>query len=334
VEIRRLVESDAATLVACVRRCYGETYGEPGFYDEDWLVTEMRSGRFLSIGACAGERLIGHLGATVRTPGDAVGDTVAGMIEPAYRGRGLVQQMGRLLFAGFREWGIVATRHLATGTHLRTQRPLAESGAVPTGVLLGHVRARTQFRGVEHRFGDHRIGVVVYFQRYGALSDLEVYLPARYAPVLAVLYRRAGLGRRDRLGSAPARRTHDRATADITVRHNWAAELSTVHIAAAPDARIPADELASVLTHRADVTYVDVPLAHPGCPAIVDWLHGRGFVFGALLPGTIDSEHIRMQDILASQVDPAAIECANADVTRLRDWIASELAPTSDRPSQ
>jgi len=77
-----------------------------------------------------------------------------------------------------------------------------------------------------------------------------------------------------------------------------------------------------------------VPLAHPDCPAAVEWLRGRGFIFGALLPGTVDSECVRMQHVLATHVDPVAIECATAEGTRLRDWIASELALASERPAR
>ena len=36
-----------------------------------------------------------------------------------------------------------------------------------------------------------------------------------------------------------------------------------------------------------------------------------------------------MQHVIANGVDPAAIECATDEGTRLRDWIASELALTS-----
>ena len=334
-EVRPLGEADAAALIACVRRCYGETYGEQGFYDEDWLVAQMRSLRLLSVGACDGRRVVGHIGTTVTSPGDAVGDTVAAIVDPTYRGLGLVHQMGRLLFARFHQRGIVATRHLATGTHLRTQRPLAESGAIPTGVLLGHVPAETQFRGVEHRFGHHRIGVVVYFQCYGDLEDFDVHLPVRYESVLADLYGRAGLDRHERPPNAAAiALRRDEPTADITVRHNRRADVSAVRISPAPDTRISAAELAGALEHQAEVTYVDVPLAHPDCPAAVEWLRVRGFIFGALLPGTADSECVRMQHVLASRVDPLAIECATAEGAGLRDWIAGELALTSARLSR
>jgi hypothetical protein len=327
VEVRPLGEADVAELIACVRRCYGETYGESGFYDEDWLIAQMRSRRLLSVGACDEERVVGHIGTTVTRPDDAVGDTVAAMVEPGYRGRGLVHEMGRLLFAMFQERGIVATRHLATGTHLRTQRPLAESSAVPTGVLLGHVRAGTAFRGIEHRFDHHRIGVVAYFQRYGDLEDFDIHLPVHYASVLTKLYERAGLRRHERPPiTVTTTSRHDEPTTDITVQDNHLANVSTVHITATLDARISTAELADALEHREEVTYVDVPLAHPDCPAAVEWLRGRGFIFGALLPGTVDSERVRMQHVLADQVKPDAIECATAEGTTLRDSIASELA--------
>lgn len=333
VEVRPLGEADMAQLIACVRRCYGDTYGEPGFYDTDWLIAQMRSERLVSVGACDEGRVVGHVGATVTRPGDAVGDTVAAMVEPAYRGRGLVHQMGRLLFAAFQQRGIVATRHLATGTHLRTQGPLADSGAVPTGILLGHVQAGTQFRGVEHRFSSHRIGVVVYFQRYSALEDLDIHLPERDAPILTELYQRAGLTRHPKPPTDAGNSSLDgKPTTGITVRYNHRASIVAVHIAGAPGARISTDQLANALDgHRAEVAYVDVPLTHPDCPAAVEWLRDRGFIYGALLPGTADSEHIRMQHVPADRVAPDAIECATAGGTQLRDWIANELTETLTR---
>jgi hypothetical protein len=319
-------------LVECVRRCYGDTYGEPGFYDAAWLVRQQRSGRLLSIGACAEGRVVGHLGMTVASRGDVVGDTVAAMVEPDYRGQGLVHRMGRVLYAAFQANGVVATRHLATGTHLRTQRPLVDSGAIPTGVLLAHVQAGTQFRGVGHRFGDRRIGVVAYFQRYGDLGGLDVYLPVRYATMLTELYERAGLVRHSdsRTGATTTAR-RGAPTAAVTTQRNARASVVVVRIAATLDARISTDELAYELESRPEVSYVDVPLPHPDCPATVEWLRREGFAFGALLPGTIDSEFLRMQNLPADRAKPDAIECATAEGARLRDWIAAELAGSPAR---
>jgi len=317
-------------LVACIRRCYGETYAEPGFYDVDWLIAELRSQRLISIGACDQGSVVGHVGAIVRTAGDAVGDTVAGMVQPDYRGRGLVHQMGRPLFAAFQQRGILATRHFATGAHLRTQHPLADSGAIPTGVLLGHIPAGTRSRGLPRRVDDRRGGVVVYFQRYGVLEDLDVHLPAQYAPILTDLYERAGLTRHVALPrDARIATRRDEPTAEFAVRYDARSGIVVVRITGSSGTRIAIDELADVADgHRAEVVYIDVPLTHPGCPAAVDRLRDRGFVFGALLPGSADAEYLRMQRVPTDRVTPGAIECATDEGAQLRAWITNELEAT------
>ena len=101
IDIRDLGEDDVSSLIACIRRCYGESYTEPGLYDPDHVRRELRAGRLLSVGALAGSRVVGHIGTLIRKPGDTVGDTIGGIVDPDYRGQGLLLQMGRQLFAGY-----------------------------------------------------------------------------------------------------------------------------------------------------------------------------------------------------------------------------------------
>jgi hypothetical protein len=113
----------------------------------------MRVRRLLSVGALVGGRVVGHLGTRVPISGDSVADTIAGMVDPDYRGLGLMSAMGGRMGADYDRLGIVALRHIATGAHDRTQRSIAASGGVATGVLLGHIPAGTDYRGIEHGFG-------------------------------------------------------------------------------------------------------------------------------------------------------------------------------------
>jgi hypothetical protein len=323
VSVRSLEAADMAALPRLVRRCYGETYAETGFYDAGWLEARLHTGQLISIGAFVDRRLIAHMGATVDRPGDVVADTIAAMVAPGHRGHGLVQQMGRCLFRSFQRNGILATRHLATGTHLRTQQPLAASGAVPTGVLLGHVPARTDIRDVIHGFGDRRIGVVAYFQRYGILEDFDVYFPTRYASVLTRIYDHAGLTRFEAVAYGPP--IDELTVAQIDVHHNARADVTTISIASTATERLLSLKLAAELDAcRAEVVYVDVPLARPNCTRTVEWLCQQGFVFGALLPGTADSERLRMQRVPAHRVAPDLIECATSEGQELRNLIAAE----------
>src|SRR5262245_45838601 len=92
VELRRLASDDVPALIACVRRCYGESYPEPDFYEADVLRGELDAGRLLGAVGLVGSRVVGHLGTRIPLPGDAVGETVAGIVDPDYRGLGLMSR--------------------------------------------------------------------------------------------------------------------------------------------------------------------------------------------------------------------------------------------------
>jgi hypothetical protein len=318
VEIRGLNEDDVPALIACVRRCYGESYTEPEFYDADHLRRELRAGRLLCVAAFVGERVVGHIGTRVPVAGDAIADTIAGIVDPDYRGMGLTVRIGAHMVAGYAELGIVGTRHLATGAHIRTQRPIVSSGGVATGVLLGHVPVGTDYRGIEHRFAVARIGVVVYFQSYhhGRLGALDVFLPDRYADRVTDLYERLAIERRH-LPTGPSRPWVGSA------HHDALRGISSLRfgVLAGADAPAAIDLIDKELPRCQPVAYADVPIADPRAPELIDLLHARGFFFGALLPGTAVSEAIRLQRLTNAPIAPDAIATASPEGRTLLEWI-------------
>jgi hypothetical protein len=332
VEIRRLGEDDVAALIACIRLCYGESYPESDFYEPSYVRSELRARRLLSVGALIGSRVVGHIGTRIPIPGDAVAETIAGIIDPDYRGMGLMSRMGGQMVADHRDLGIVATRHIATGAHDRTQRNIASSGGVATGALLGHIPAGTDYRGIEHGFGDARIAAVVYFQAFGPLGPLEVHLPRHYVGLVGDLYKQLELERR----LVP--RTHS-SSGDGSTRA-WAGSVhhdtrrgtsSLLFGSPRGDATRPAigfvDE---VLPQCQAVAYADVPIADRRAPKLLDLLHGRGFCFGALLPGTAASEAIRMQRLSGVSIAPWATVTASSGGRALLEWISREYERTAD----
>ena len=297
VEIRELGLEDVDSLIDCIRRCYGESYTEPDFYNPSYLRAELQAHRLLSIGAVVDGRVVGHIGTRLPVAGEPVADTIVGIVDPDHRGLGLTTRMGSRMVDSYPEWGIVATRHLATGAHDRTQRLIVASGGVATGVLLGHVPAGTDYRGIDHGFGEARIGVVVYFQAYGRLGFgrlglLDVYLPERYVERVVGLYREVDLERR--VTSSPYGES------------------------------LALDATETAFPQHQAVTYADVPIADPRSPALIDGLERNGFCFGALLPGTAASEVIRMQRVRGVSIAPDAIVTASPGGRALLDWIVQE----------
>jgi len=334
IEIFKLGDDDVRSLIACIRRCYGESYSEPEFYEPNFIRDELRANRLLCIGARAGSRLVGHVGTRIPSPGDGVADTIAGIVDPEYRGMGLTARMGSRMVASYRELGILAARHIATGVHDRTQRLIVASGGVATGVLLGHISADTNYRGIEHAFGPARIGAVVYFQAYDRLGALDAHLPERYVEPLVDLYEQLQLERR----VIPTSRSSSATRADRStlmwpgsVAHDPRRGISSFRFGSlAGDARRPARELVEGELERCQaVAYADVPIADPRSPRLLDLLHTNGFCFGALLPGTATSEAIRMQRLSTTSIAPEAIVTASPQGSAMLQWVLREYDRTT-----
>jgi hypothetical protein len=321
VSVRRLEESDIDSLIDCVRRCYGESYPEADFYDPESVRRQLLNGRLISsVAVTSSGRVVGHIGTRIPIPSDVVGETMGGFVDPDHRGQGLLRRIGGVMAGGFRERGLVGARHIATGTHDRTQRPIVASGGIATGVLLGHVPAGTDYRGIEHDFGSARIGTVVYYQAFGELPPLVVHPSPGYAPRLASLREAVGLER----SIEPAAPSGGEPFA-ATVRHDRGCGVSTFRFGSiAWEGGEEADVLlAAELRHCGPVTYADVPLSDPRAAPLIEWLRRHGFFFGAWLPGSAASEALRLQRIEGAPVAPEKIVVASAGGAELRDWIAN-----------
>jgi GNAT superfamily N-acetyltransferase len=331
IEVRSLGEEDVPALIACIRRCYGESYPESDFYEPSFIRSELHAERLLCVGALVGARVVGHLGMRISIPGDPVAETIAGVIDPDYRGTGLMSRMGSQMGASYRDLGIVALRHIATGAHDRTQRNITASGGVATGVLLGHIPAGTDYRGIEHGFGDARIAAVVYFQAFGRLDALDVHLPRYCAAMVADLYKQLGLERRLMPTTHPSSEgidSYTRAWAG-SARHDSRRGISLLRFGSpAPAIRQAIEFVDETLPKCQAIAYADVPIADRRAPQLLDLLHDRGFCFGALLPGTAASEAVRMQRLSTASIAPWATVTASPEGRALLEWISRDCERT------
>ena len=120
--------SRRARAIVRIRRCYGNTYGDSGFYDEDWLSF-----------SCGLDDCSASDPATLDGSSDTSAPRSPTRAMPSVTPSRRWSTPHTEVEGSWTRWvgssspcsksGIVATRHLATGTHLRTQRPLAASGA-------------------------------------------------------------------------------------------------------------------------------------------------------------------------------------------------------------
>ena len=93
IEIRLVRPDEGRLLIELIRRCYGETYIDPSFYDEGHVSALLDDGTLSSIGAFAGDSLVGHMGITLRTHGGNTADAGMTLVDPSFRGRGIAKRV-------------------------------------------------------------------------------------------------------------------------------------------------------------------------------------------------------------------------------------------------
>lgn len=292
--IVRLAAADAAAIVDCFRRVYGDSYANELFYDAAALARALAAGRVGSVGARSADGVIlGHMAMTVHPDASVVelGNTV---VDPAARGQGLAWKVGAELSAWCRDLGYQGFLHYPTTDHHIMQRQSVKAG-FEIGLMLGYIPAETHGRvGAADRSG--RQAATIVYEPYGPGETFEGFVPVEYMDLLTKLTQRTGLprtwrsseevpalaGKSDRL--IQAKRGLDRCSfirvgADIE------------HVLAAFS-----DSLAPCL--QIDLPMTDAAIGHG-----VRFAKDLGFGFCGWLPGYRAGDVLRLQRVAPNVTD-------------------------------
>lgn len=317
--VRELEPADAAGLSRCIERCYGETYFAAEFYDPERLAELLDSGRLRSVGGVteAGE-VAGHTGLTVRHPSASVIEAGFTIVDPDYRGSGLLRGLGIALVELCRKHGFAGFMHFPTTAHEVMQKTAVRFGGVETGVMLSYAPADLDFVGVDRPSG--RLAATAVYQPIGTLPPREVMLPERHAQLLEQLYAKLEAPRKLRHADPE----HGDAPADSRARTVVNERQGLVHIAfellgGEPGARAEA----AIAQHpSASVIQVDLPLGDPAVGVAVEQLAALGFRYCCLLPDFADGDVLRLQRLPAGDHSALHPALANDGAKLLLAYIA------------
>lgn len=314
VEICLLAPADAEKLRDCFRRCYGDSYVPAFFYDPEEIRSRLADHRLESLVAMTQDgEIVGHMGLMRPHPQALTVELGSAIVDPRYRGHGLLARLGSALVEVTRSRGAVGYQHYQTTAHAIIQRAAGETGAVETGVMLAYIPAGTEYRDLLAAAPQGRLAAVSVYQALGPAPAREVALPRRYRAMLREIYARAGLPRREIDPCSEEMPRHakvetdfdpERALLRIDVEHAGADLLALV------------GELERA--YPSDVTHVDLSLADPAAERAVDDLRGAGFFFCSLLPEYAASDVLRLQRLATASwlrpdlVNPHAREILSA----------------------
>jgi hypothetical protein len=315
-EIRRLRTTDAAALVACFRRCYGETYASDDFYDAGKLARRIEAGSLRSVVAIADDgTLVGHTGLTVRDAKARANEAGNTVVDPRHRGEGWLGRLAAALTDLCVADGFVGYVHFPTTAHAIMQKASVRGGGVETGVMLDYIPDDTDYRAIERASG--RLAATVVYQPIGDAPARRVYVPRDYRERIERSYATAGLSRT----IATADGSFEARDCEIVETHLPRRDLLHVDVT-----RVGADLVARIGSTAARITHVDAALDDPAVGAAVAALRAAGFVYCALLPEFANGDVLRLQRLARVDATTFAPAIANPDAQTLLALIRSEYA--------
>jgi GNAT superfamily N-acetyltransferase len=283
---------EAPLLVGLIRRCYGDTYIDPSFYDEGSVSSLLESRTLHSIGAFESQgALVGHMGITLRAHGGNTADAGMTLVDPAWRGRGIAKRVALGLAQQSVALGLVGVHDYPVTVHDATQRIGAGFG-VDTGLMLANVPADVVFEDMRTASGT-RSSSVIRWLPFGRVPERDVFLPGRYRAFVEALYEQA------RLPRAALDSSESLAKSSSTIGRAYDERRRTLRLTATrlgqDIAQAVDTEIRAAAQQGAVVAHVDLLLGDPCTPVASEALRPLGFFFAGVLPEYRGGDVLRMQ---------------------------------------
>ncbi len=286
--VRTMRPTDAPRLAACVQRCYGNSYTKRVMYEPGALAEMVRVGTYNGVVATVDDDIVGHIGFTRPNPEATIVEAGTTVVDPTYRGSGLMKGLAQALRRSVIADGAVGIIHFPTTAHTVMQKVSLSAGGHETGVMFAYLPPDARDLTIGGA-GDDRLAVTVVYQPLIESPEREIFLPERYSSLIHGYTERLRLLRRTSGNQPkPTRITKIRQTSDVD---RGIERLAVEHIG-----QDLADcVLSATSANSARLIHVDLPMNQPEIDYAVEQLHQIGFAFAAWLPGWTASDVLRLQ---------------------------------------
>ncbi|MBP2290439.1 GNAT family N-acetyltransferase [Azospirillum rugosum] len=299
VAIRPMVADDAPAFARCMQRVYGDTY-KPFVYEPDAVRKLLADGRLRSVVAVTPDgEIVAHQGVMREYPESRIAEVTMGIVDPAHRGGGLFKRLKEVAFAQAKREGLLGLYGEAVTIHDHSQKANIAMGARETGVMLGYIPAKrtfTNFDGNGDGAGARRQAAVLFYIRLNPEPSRTVYAPLAHWGMVERIYRHAGLDRRiamARIGALAGLPGH--ADIRLKVLPDFGAAMIRVATSGLDLVEVVRTRLREAVLRRAEVVFLDLPLADPATQMMAGRLEALGFSFAGVFPESDAGDLLRLQ---------------------------------------
>ncbi|MEW6141541.1 MAG: GNAT family N-acetyltransferase [Chloroflexota bacterium] len=293
-------------------------------YSPEAVKEYLRSGLVISyVAATPDGEIVGHVALARERPEDSVGDMGQAVVDPRYRGRGLLEELSVCVVKKAREDGLAGAFAEAVTAHPYSQKSARFLGFHETGVLLGFIPTTMIFRKIEDQEAPRRGSIILFYMVFNERPEAPVYPPLHHERIIRRIYENAGI-QRSFLSAGSIGQPHalpSRSRIDTRVQTGLnSARLRVLEYGSDLETAVRV-RLRMLCNHRIDCIYTDLPLDSPAVgPACVS-LEKLGFFFGGIIPETPAGDILRLQYLNDVETDPADSQTASEFSRELMDYV-------------
>ena len=322
--IRLMRPEDAINLARCVYRCYGYTYANADVYYPDRVAEFLTGGLLMShIALSPDDQVIGHVAIRKACSDARIGERGQAVVDPRYRGRGLLNKLLSTSMAHARDIGMYGTYSEAVTVHTFSQKSAISIGARETGVLLGFTPATMLFKKIQEGNREQRQAAVLLYTRVNQEPQRDVFPPFHHTAIIRSIYERNNF-RRNIMNASDVKEPPDflpSSLVDVKVQSDANRAFMLVTQFGADLEELVKFRLHELCLRKIDCIYIDLPLSNPATPKFCASLEMLGFFFAGVIPEMSEGDVLRLQYLNNVDVDLDSVQIASDFGKELLDYV-------------
>ncbi len=319
--VRPFRAGDEVWIPRLIYKNYGYTYFKDLFYYPEKILQKEQTGEILSIVAEVDEQIVGHF-ALVKLQKSNIAEIGIAVVDPAFKGMGIMKEMFKLLIQKAKELGLDALFGEAITFHPYSQRANARFGFKTTALLLGDIHQMVRLKDHKYPFRQKRGAVALEYKLLKPFTK-KIALPKRYAPIIQKTYNLL------ELPFTPLT-IKNNAASSIQLEHNPLFAITTLVIDGYRKdfEQVLKQRFEEAIAKHPDMIYADINLEKvASIDTVVELLREYGFFYaGVIFLRRKSCDYLRLQFEASENIEEQHIVCYSDFCKELHQFILEDKA--------
>jgi serine/threonine-protein kinase RsbW len=293
--IRLMRPEEVVEVSRCIYRTYKYTYLNEDLYFPERIVAMNKDGRMVSSVAVTMEgEVIAHF-ALLPRPNGKVAEIGVAVVDPKFRGRGVMQLLLNYLISEAKKRGFIALLGNAFTMHTLSQKTNLKFGFLETALQLGAFPPGSilPIREKDLKGAGH---VITFFKYIKAPERYKVFLPPRHMDVLGEIYSKLNIKRSfESVDNLPSDPLPEESVIQLSIKPFHKTATIEVKVNGADIEKRVKAKLIELDNKGFNALYLDLNLKASSTVEVLRRVEGLGFFFSGLLPDYSDGDILRLQ---------------------------------------